>query len=47
MEKKEIKNKWALAKKGDPCILFRYATKEQAEHNKGNRIDLEVREIIG
>ena len=42
-----IKYRWALAKVGDPCVLMRYTTKEQAERNKGNRIDLEVREVIG
>lgn len=42
-----IQNPWAIAKVGEPTILARYPTKEQAERNKGNRIDLEVRKIIG
>ena len=46
-KKKVIKYKWALAIKGDPCILFRYETKEQAEKNIGQNKNLEVREIIG
>ena len=45
--KKKIEYPWAIAKVGDPCILMRYATREQAERNKGNRIDIEVREVIG
>lgn len=48
MKKKvETNGKWALAKVGDPGVLFVYNSKEQAERNKGGRIDLEVRRIIG
>ena len=42
-----IQNPWALAKVGEPCILSRYPTYEDAERNRGKRIDLEVRKIIG
>ena len=47
MEKKKIKKRWALAKIGSPTVMIIYETREQAELNKGNRIDLEVREVIG
>ena len=42
-----IRNPWAVAKVGDPCILSRHPTYEDAQRNKGARIDLEVRKIIG
>ena len=41
------KDRWAIAKKGDPCVLQTYATYEQAQSNITNRKDLEVRKVIG
>ena len=38
---------WAVAKVGDPCVLQTFKTKPDAERHKGNRRDLEVREVIG
>ena len=48
MEKKEIKNKWAVAKKGSPYILTMCKTEEEADAYIGDKTYLlEKRRIIG